>query len=93
MAAICSFPQFGKLNGLLLYSYFSLSLVLGLFWFCFPFPKRVQVISFFLFFGGGWGAQQIPALVEQASQAVTKLCPLLQGVIFFIFALIYSMCI
>lgn len=85
MAAIGSVPQFGKLNGLLLYSYVSLSLVLGLFLFCFPLPKRVHVISFFWGWGGGGagvGAQQIPALVEQASQAVTKLCPLLQGVIF-----------
>ena len=37
-----------------------------------------------------FGAQQIPALGEQDSQAVTKLCHPLQGVIFFFSSFLYT---
>lgn len=73
MAAICIIPQFGTFNNLLLYSYVSLSLVL----------VRLFVFHFQNAYTLFLGAQQIPALGEQASQAVTKLCHLLQGVIFY----------
>lgn len=79
---ICSFPHLGTLNGLFFNSHVSLSLVSDGLVFS-PLSKMPTC-----YFGrgreGGGGTQQIPALGEQASQAVTKLCHhLLQGVIFF----------
>lgn len=72
-AAIIS-SEFGMYMGLLLYTvYFSLSLSLSLLFFI-----SITLKCYF-------GAQQIPALGEWDSQAVTKLCHPLQGVTLFLY--------